>query len=232
MTLATVLVLALLACSCLRIYLEGRTPIFTAALVQERLRPLLPVLAVYAVLVVGALILASLEETPRSRAAIVPEDRLKRMKARIEVLPEEARVLERQRRTYCLLAIAAALVCAVPCLIYLLDRSHFTDWDLEHVMGQMLLHVAPWVVLAFGAVIAASMACGRSVRRETEILKGLPGKAKSPEAAPCRKNYVNLLRALLYGLAAAFIVLGVMNGGMRDVLVKAINICTECIGLG
>ena len=29
-----------------------------------------------------------------------------------------------------------------------------------------------------------------------------------------------------------FIVLGVMNGGLRDVLVKAVNICTECIGLG
>ncbi|MFR0735032.1 MAG: CD1871A family CXXC motif-containing protein [Oscillospiraceae bacterium] len=23
-----------------------------------------------------------------------------------------------------------------------------------------------------------------------------------------------------------------MNGGLRDVLVKAVNICTECIGLG
>ena len=33
-------------------------------------------------------------------------------------------------------------------------------------------------------------------------------------------------------VAILFIVLGVMNGGLRDVLVKAINICTECIGLG
>ena len=28
------------------------------------------------------------------------------------------------------------------------------------------------------------------------------------------------------------LVAGVLNGGMRDVLVKAVNICTECIGLG
>ena len=39
-------------------------------------------------------------------------------------------------------------------------------------------------------------------------------------------------RALLYAVAAAFIVLGAMNGGLRDVLVKAGNLCTECIGLG
>lgn len=40
------------------------------------------------------------------------------------------------------------------------------------------------------------------------------------------------VRLSLYAAAIAFIVLGVMNGGLRDVLVKAIMICTECIGLG
>lgn len=32
--------------------------------------------------------------------------------------------------------------------------------------------------------------------------------------------------------ALALIAIGVSNGGMRDVWVKAVNICTECIGLG
>ena len=27
-------------------------------------------------------------------------------------------------------------------------------------------------------------------------------------------------------------VIGIFNGGLNDVLIKAINICTECIGLG
>lgn len=40
------------------------------------------------------------------------------------------------------------------------------------------------------------------------------------------------LRAALLALAAALIVAGVLNGGLRDVLYKAKNICTECIGLG
>ena len=33
-------------------------------------------------------------------------------------------------------------------------------------------------------------------------------------------------------LAAMLLAAGMLNGGMRDVLMKAINICTECIGLG
>nr|WP_251616997.1 CD1871A family CXXC motif-containing protein [Pumilibacter muris] len=33
-------------------------------------------------------------------------------------------------------------------------------------------------------------------------------------------------------MAVSFIIAGIFNGGARDVLIKAVNICTECIGLG
>ena len=41
-----------------------------------------------------------------------------------------------------------------------------------------------------------------------------------------------IARIAIICLGVLFIILGSMNGGARDVLVKAINICTECIGLG
>jgi len=40
------------------------------------------------------------------------------------------------------------------------------------------------------------------------------------------------VRIALLVAAAALIILGILNGSMKDVLMKAINICTECIGLG
>ena len=40
------------------------------------------------------------------------------------------------------------------------------------------------------------------------------------------------IRFALLGIAVCLIIHGVMNGSMRDVLYKAMNICTECIGLG
>jgi len=43
---------------------------------------------------------------------------------------------------------------------------------------------------------------------------------------------INLIRAALIVVALALIVAGILNGGLRDVLYKAKNICTECIGLG
>ena len=41
-----------------------------------------------------------------------------------------------------------------------------------------------------------------------------------------------IVRFFLLTVAVLLIVLGIANGGMRDVLIKAIMICTECIGLG
>ena len=41
-----------------------------------------------------------------------------------------------------------------------------------------------------------------------------------------------LLRGVVLAAAVVCILAGIYNGSMRDVLFKAINICTECIGLG
>lgn len=47
-----------------------------------------------------------------------------------------------------------------------------------------------------------------------------------------RGRGVGLMRAAILLCAGTFILLGVMNEGARDVLYKAIAVCTECIGLG
>lgn len=41
-----------------------------------------------------------------------------------------------------------------------------------------------------------------------------------------------MARKILAGIGMALVAYGVANGGAMDVLTKAINICTECIGLG
>ena len=46
------------------------------------------------------------------------------------------------------------------------------------------------------------------------------------------KESVNKVRLAVLVLAIVFIVVGIFNGSMSDVLIKASKICTECIGLG
>ena len=40
------------------------------------------------------------------------------------------------------------------------------------------------------------------------------------------------LWAALFCAGIVLVVLGILNGGMLDVLTKAVRICSECIGLG
>ena len=70
----------------------------------------------------------------------------------------------------------------------------------------------------------------------THLVWGKPQRisGKISRCVPREQNEKMILiaRIAILCLGAVFIVLGVMNGGSRDVLIKAIDICTECIGLG
>ena len=241
LTAATVLLLALLAWQCLDIYLVGNSAanldanglhiqsVYRAEDVIARLSGLRIWAVGYLALLIAACVMIS-GGAKKQTAGIEPDNRLRLMKKKIADLPENARAEENLRKKIGYGTVTVIAVCTVLSLVYLLNRDHFTSWDLEVVMGQMLVHILPWVILAFTAVIVASVFCRRSMEQEIGLLKGVSG-GNVQEAAekPSRVNYV---RIALYAAALVLIVLGINNGGMRDVLIKAINICTECIGLG
>ena len=91
------------------------------------------------------------------------------------------------------------------------------------------VYLSPVYLLAIYALLAA-------VTVIAHLLWGKPqritGKIRPCPPREQSEKTVNIARLSILCLGVLFIVLGVMNGGARDVLVKAINICTECIGLG
>ena len=78
--------------------------------------------------------------------------------------------------------------------------------------------------------------------REVGLLKDLAAGSSTGEAQAdktmdvspdgSRKRLVMWVRIIVLAAAAAMIIAGALNGSLRDVLIKAINLCTECIGLG
>ena len=208
-------------------------PVYSLPIVRERLTAVAPALLVYlTAVVVGLILQAVASEKPRPSVYREPEVTLRRLRQRVTAVPAAAMNEQSGRFRLWACAVAVAAVSAALALGYLLDGAHFTDWDLEKVVGGMMLHVAPWVALAFGALCAASHQAAKSVRREIDLLKAAPQQKPVSSADEAVKPVSPYLRAALYVAAVVLIVLGVMNGGLRDVLVKAINICTECIGLG
>ena len=77
----------------------------------------------------------------------------------------------------------------------------------------------------------------KSAEEELTLLKasikahGSPAIVKKTENSKERTSS-NIASCVIAGVAIIFIILGIANGGMSDVLNKAVNICAECIGLG
>ena len=95
------------------------------------------------------------------------------------------------------------------------------------IVAERLTRVSP--LLAIYAVLAV-------VTIAAQIFWGKPqrpaGKIRRCPISKTNGKVQGIARIVILCLGVLFIILGVMNGGSRDVLVKAINICTECIGLG
>ena len=101
-----------------------------------------------------------------------------------------------------------------------------------------LSRILPIFVLSL-VITAVSLALGIRDEKGQKPAKEQRGRKKmSGVRAEAEKNKektrvnVRVLRVVLLGLACIFIVVGVAGGSARDVFGKAVNICTECIGLG
>ena len=84
----------------------------------------------------------------------------------------------------------------------------------------------PLLLVCVGLTVA-----GRAMgaRWTSKSQRGASGPVAYPPENPKRAAAI---RASLLVAAVALIVAGALNGSAKDVLYKAINICTECIGLG
>ena len=74
----------------------------------------------------------------------------------------------------------------------------------------------------------------RSAMQNLRLPPAAPPPAREPVRvlpAPAPKH-PGAVRAAVAAAALILILLGILNGSARDVLIKAIHLCSECIGLG
>ena len=242
----TVLLCAALCASVVALYRSGMArraetgsstaPIFTREAVGRQLTALSPLAGLWLAAAIAAG--ASGCAAPGSeKTDPQTEQVLRLLNARVIDPPPEAKQEQKNRKVIRAVCCLFVLLCCGWGLVWLLNGSHFQSWDLERVIGAMLAHILPPLALGFAALLLSVYLCDRSRRREMNVLLDVIQNSPPPAAPASGKDAPETgrrgaLRAALYAAAAVLIVLGVLNGGLRDVLVKAINICTECIGLG
>lgn len=142
-----------------------------------------------------------------------------------------------KRQIYAWLAYDISFLLTMIAIVYF---DLFTSFTVENLNGDILNALAgilPLAVCAVAVHIPKTYLIEKSCARELEILKesvktgGATVAAKSEDGA-AKADYGLIARYLIVGAAVALVILGIFNGGMNDVLQKAVKICTECIGLG
>ena len=216
---------------CLHLYHSDTKPLFSAEKVMQSMQQTAPLLMCCLAMIVLSVLFHAASSKQNLPVPLSSENRLRLMKKRISSLPANAQKEEKKRLIAGVLATGGILICIAWCLAFLLNRNTFHSWDLDQVMENMLLHVIPALILSGLILYIVSAYCDRSRERECSLLRSISREMSL--ACPEKKNTpVSILRIVLLSAAILFIVLGALNGGMQDLLSKAIKICTECIGLG
>lgn len=228
-----------LMCACVSIYHSGEAPYSRAAVAAAFSKIAVPVyfcLGLTLVNFILTLLLPQAKTKPRHSQDL--QATLERLHASRDPSAEEAvasQITQQQRcrRRYRLLCAAALTVLSILFLIYALDGSHFQDSDINGSMVKAMYRLIPCLSLAFAAALATTKQLQRSMETEIALLKQLPKRETPPKAVSGSKDRrTAILRLCFVVLGIGLITLGAATGGIADVLAKAINICTECIGLG
>ena len=225
------------------IYLNGSSPnnisangvliedIYSREIIAASLKPYLPILIVLLILVFIATLVNSFYFVTENKNNITNANKLRLIKNRVDSLPVDA-IKEEKKRIYINVASYTSLICClISALIYLMNIDNFISWELEGVMFSLLINLLPELILAFIIMLIKLSLLDKSFDKEFEILSKCEKKSNVnlPSVDTERKLTVSIM---LFSIALLFILIGIINGGMKDVLIKAINICTECIGLG
>ncbi len=266
-TVLCVLVFLLLSLAAVRIYCEGArlreagdylTWVYTREKAAEKFGPISPLFFGAIGFMIAGFVLGMKDD--RLDKPVPDAEVMRNLYSRKVPVPTPQMSAERvKQKKLRIIGIIMAIVCAVPVLLYMANPNHFdgsSPKQVEEAFLTMLLHILPWIAIAFGCLCVTESLREKSIDREAGIAKDAMKaqsreradaedtmKAQSRErvdaedaAAPLLKKEnhraVNVVRVVVFVTALILIIHGINNGSMQDVLVKATNICTECIGLG
>lgn len=233
--------------SCISIYSTGSSTPFSREAVAEKLTLLLPISLILIALIAAAGVLSLL----------TAEEKVKKLPIRNKVL---LKLVERRlspsdsseeysgtkayeaklRKRLLIIAAAASAVIFAATLTFVLNPSNYSTTDVNTDVAYAAIITGVAAVFVFAVIFAVSIFLDNSYKRVLDAARAELARQKKDglTPTPCEEeneyegHTVLLVRLAIIAVAVAFIILGITNGGMADVLGKAVRICTECIGLG
>lgn len=144
---------------------------------------------------------------------------------------------ERRTRRIRYVILAILLVCGFGCFfVYALNPANYHQSEINASMIKAMTVFCVCIILPFAYSIVCVYLNEKSRQRELKVIRSMIKElpSKEPDLKNENKNtpFALIVKTASLILCAGIILYGLFSGGTADVLTKAINICTECIGLG
>ena len=204
----TVLLGLLYIFECADIYYSGldSVEIFTYEIVAERLSMLLIPTVLWVVAVIVGYVLSTIVPYVKGQKT----EKRKSVQLQKNCLPARKNISHIVVWSVC---TVFAVVTSIATIVYLIVLSLSDGADINVEILVLLKNVLPLLFMT------CALSIGALIYECVNAHKG-------------QRICVYVVRLVIFSVAVVFLVIGIFNGGKDDVLMKAINICTECIGLG
>ena len=232
----TVIAALCLMGACLEVFNSGAAQPYTPEAVAEAFASIALPIWLWAALALGRGVLHILFPAEEN-APDAPAVSLWHLQRQVDLslCPDALRLsilsLREARKKEAVKVLLLFLGCSAVFLLYGLDPSHYyadrVNTAVVTAAVFLLLCMLLPLIWALGAVKTAK----QSIRIEAKLLRTAPAAARVTPA-PRKNTGIAAARAVLLVAALGLLVYGFVSGGTADVLTKAVNICTECIGLG
>ena len=233
----------------LQIFYSGGAQIYTLEKIRSTFRTVSAVVYIALALVVGSFILELVLPAPKKRK---PEKNfgliLKGLQQRANLdkcgdknLCRTILRLRRKRMVMTVISTVLLGLCFAVFMVYAFVAGCYPTLtesakDPGVLNRGMLQNTVVWAIcmaipFIFGVIAAYMTRAG--MKTEITLLRQVAMGKKPPEVpARDRSLRLSILRGAILCVAATLLVLGTLGDGWKDVLGKAVKICTECIGLG
>ncbi len=143
--------------------------------------------------------------------------------------------ISKERKSRKIHTIIKSIIICISCSVFLgyaLNVDNYST-DINASVIKAMYILIPCLVIPFAYSLFTAVHNEKSLKREIELMKKSPAKESAEEnEVKTNDKAVNIVRFALLLIGIGFFIFGYFDGGAADVITKAANICTECIGLG
>lgn len=222
--------------------LESTATMYSKEIINQHLHKLIIPIVFYILSIIGGVVLSIIYKVNVDKTVPSVQTSCDVLFANLHDLAKQDPQYEgvkRERKSRLIAKVLLIVACAIAatiCLVYLLQIDNFhKNGDLLEQAKNMIRFILPWFFVTVLLFFFITIYFTFSYFREKKYLKKLLILYRKKGIEVTQEKSEKVIRIIQYSLlliSICFIVIGVLQGDTKEVLIKASNLCTECIGLG